>query len=97
LGCHRKERKGKVVFRYDFIPSKTEVFEKMRLRNEVRTLCGRKIWVGQKRIRDVMYAYEGKGNPILWFVKTLDDQDMIICGLPTKREALSEAERILKG
>ena len=68
----------------------------VRFCNEIRTLCGREIWVGQKRIKDVMYAYEGRGNPILWFVKTLDDQDMIICGLPTKREALSEAERILK-
>lgn len=68
----------------------------MKLCNETRMLCGQKIWIGQKRIRDVMYAYEGRGNPLLWFVKTLDDQDMIICGLPTKREALSEAEKILK-
>ena len=68
-----------------------------RLCNEVRYINGAKVWVGQMHIRDAFH-YEGRGNPILWFIKTLDaPRDWIICGLNTKREALFEAGKIISG
>lgn len=40
-----------------------------------------------QRLKDVMYS-DGRANPMLWFVKDLETNDYLVCGVRTKREAL---------
>lgn len=44
------------------------------------------IW--QARLRDEMPQADGNANPILWWSNCLRCNDMVVCGLDTKKETV---------
>ena len=58
---------------------------------EIRFIHGKEFAIWRNHVRDEMY-YDGRGNPIFWFAKELETQDILVCGLDTKREVLEWLE-----
>ena len=58
---------------------------------EVRPINGKLYAIWRNRLQDEMYP-DTDANPILWFAKEIETQDMLVCGLKTKREAIEHLE-----
>ena len=59
----------------------------MKLTSEIHCINGKKYHVFQSRLKAVLYT-DTPANPILWFAKELVTRDMLVIGLPRKREVL---------
>ena len=51
------------------------------------SINGKKFSIFKDNLKDVIYS-DNKSNPVLWFVKDLSNQDIIVTGVKTKKEAI---------
>ncbi|MHA2220326.1 MAG: hypothetical protein ACXACY_30990 [Candidatus Hodarchaeales archaeon] len=68
----------------------------MKLTSEIHCIKGKKYHVFQSRLKDVMHT-DTPSNPILWFAKEIITRDMLIVGLPRKREVIEYLNEDSKG
>ena len=61
----------------------------MKLSNMVYCINGKYFNVFQDRLKNQFPYTEEKVNPILWFIRDMEYDDLIITGLKTKTEALN--------
>lgn len=56
------------------------------------TVYNNKFAIWHTRLRNELPELDGTANPMVWFGKCLPCQDIIVCGLDTKRECVEVVE-----
>lgn len=56
------------------------------------TVYGNKFAIWQDKLRNMLPHLDGKANPTVWFGKCLICNDILVCGVKTKRGCLTFLE-----
>ncbi len=58
---------------------------------------GKTFAVWQAPIRSEMYAYEGRGDPKVWFAREMASFEILVFGFRTQRETLAAIDDLAAG